>query len=168
MELPIVECLDEIVRAVERSVPVVLKAPPGAGKTTGVPRALLDQGLIGNRQLLLVEPRRLAARAAASRLAYLDGTKLGDRIGYQVRFDNRATRNTNLVAVTTGVLLRRLQSDPLLEQVSCVVLDEFHERSVEADLALGMLQRIRTTMRPELKIVVMSATLDPQPIADFL
>lgn len=122
----------------------------------------------GPGKTILVQPRRLAARGAASRLASLVGCKLGDQIGYQVRFDRRSSQRTKVLAVTTGILLRKLTSDPLLDDVTCVILDEFHERSLEMDLALGMLQRIRTSLRPELKLVVMSATLDPQPIVDFL
>ncbi len=166
--LPVTECLGELVTSVAASIPVVLKAPPGAGKTTGVPPALLDAGIANEGQIVLVQPRRMAARAAASRLAVLRGVKLGSEVGYHVRFDKCMSRQTKLIALTTGVLLRRLSADPLLEDVSCVLLDEFHERSVEMDLVLGMLQRIRTTLRPELKLVVMSATLEPQPIVDFL
>lgn len=167
-DLPVCECLPEILSLVAVSTPVVLKAPPGAGKTTGVPPALMQHGVTGDGQVLLIQPRRLAARSAAGRLAKILGVNLGNEVGYHVRFDNRTSRNTKLVAMTTGVLLRRLHHDPLLENVSCVILDEFHERSIEMDLALGMLHRIRTTLRPELKLLVMSATLDPSPIANFL
>ena len=166
--LPVTECLGEIVEAVLAARPVVLKAPPGAGKTTGVPPRLLAAGIAEQGQIVLLQPRRLAARTAASRLAQLTGTQLGERVGYHVRFDRKASSRTQLLVMTTGMLLRRLQTDPLLESVSCVLIDEFHERSVEMDLALGMLQRVRTTLRPELKILVMSATLDPEPIARFL
>ena len=106
MDLPIAQCLDDVVQSLGRSIPVVLKAPTGAGKTTGVPHALLDRGVLDSGQLLLAQPRRLAARAAASRLAQLDRSALGDRIGYQVRFDSRTTPRTRLIVVTTGVLLR--------------------------------------------------------------
>ncbi|MEM9585633.1 MAG: ATP-dependent helicase C-terminal domain-containing protein, partial [Planctomycetota bacterium] len=119
-------------------------------------------------QFLLIQPRRLAARAAASRLATLLKTKLGSRVGYHVRFDRRVGEQTQLISMTTGMLLRRLQRDPLLEDVGCVILDEFHERTMELDLSLGMLKRIRSELRPELGLVVMSATLDPEPIARFL
>ena len=167
-DLPVTHCLAEIVRAVAAGKPVVLKAPPGAGKTTGVPPALLEQHCVSDGRIILVQPRRLAARSTASRLAQLVDCEVGGRVGYQVRFDRKAGKNTELLVVTTGILLRRLQSDPLLEDVGCVILDEFHERSLEIDLALGMLQRIRTTLRPELNLVVMSATLDPDPIVAFL
>ncbi|TWU48439.1 ATP-dependent RNA helicase HrpB [Rubripirellula reticaptiva] len=166
--LPVSHCLPEIESALSAGSSVVLKAPPGAGKTTGVPPRLLARSICGDGKILLIQPRRLAARSAAARLARLVGTSLGEDVGYQVRFDKRVTRGTRLIAMTTGILIRRLQDDPLLDDVSCVMLDEFHERSLELDLALGMLQRIRTTLRPELRLIVMSATLDPQPIADFL
>ncbi len=145
---------------------MVLKAPPGAGKTTGVPPALFADTPAG--KILLIQPRRLAARSAASRLASLVNCKLGDEVGYQVRFDRRSSKSTRILVVTPGIALRQLQSDPFLEDVSCVVLDEFHERSLEMDLLLGMVHRIRTTVRPELNLIVMSATLDPGPIVDFL
>lgn len=166
--LPVAECLDDLVASLRSSIPVVLKAPPGAGKTTGVPPALLDAGIADQGQILLVQPRRVAARAAARRLAVLRGTSLGEEIGYHVRFDRCVGPQTRLVAMTTGILLRRLSADPLLEKVGCVLLDEFHERSVEMDMVLGMLQRIRATLRPELKLVIMSATLQPGPLVRFL
>ena len=167
-DLPIESCLPQIVSAVLGSRPVVVKAPPGAGKTSGVPPALIQAGVADQGQVLLIQPRRLAARSAAYRLANLMKTRVGERVGYHVRFDRQASDQTQVLAMTTGMLLRRLQSDPLLEKVSCVLLDEFHERSLELDLSLGMLQRIRTSLRPELTLVVMSATLDPAPICEFL
>jgi ATP-dependent helicase HrpB len=167
-DLPVVSALPEIIAAVRQSTPVVLKAPPGAGKTTAVPPALLQSGASGDGKVLLIQPRRLAARAAAARLAHLMQTRLGDQVGYHVRFDRRVSESTKLIAMTTGMLLRQMHVDPCLEDVSCVLLDEFHERSLEMDLALGMLQRVRTTVRPELKLVVMSATLDPDPLVRFL
>ncbi len=167
-DLPVQGCLPELIAALRAGSPVVLKAPPGAGKTTGVPPELISQNICGDGKILLIQPRRLAARSAAARLASLVGTKLGDRVGYHIRFDKKCSRDTQLIAMTTGMLLRRLHDDPLLDEVDCVLLDEFHERSLEVDLALGMLHRIRSALRPELKLVVMSATLDPKPIADFL
>lgn len=165
-DLPIREALPEVLRGLQASGAVVLKAPPGAGKTTGVPLALDTDQRQG--RILLAQPRRLAARAAAARLAHLAKTSVGGRVGYQVRFDRRWSEQTRIVAVTTGILLRRLQSDSFLEGFDAVLLDEFHERSLEADLALGMLLQLKRTVRPELRLVVMSATLDPEPIADFL
>lgn len=167
-DLPVQECLPAIMSALRVGRCVVLKAPPGAGKTTGVPPVLFDDPMLAGGKTLLIQPRRLAARSAASRLASIIGTRLGDDVGYHVRFDKKLTDQTRLIAMTTGMLLRRLHYDPLLEDVGCVLLDEFHERSLEIDLALGMIHRIRQTLRPELRLVVMSATLQSQPIADFL
>ena len=166
-KLPVTVVLPELIAALADDHAVVLRAPPGAGKTTAVPPAILRSGIVSGKTLV-IQPRRLAARTAASRLAQIMGSTLGDSVGYQVRFDNRTSKNTKLITMTTGILLRRLQTDPLLEDIDCVILDEFHERSVDLDLALGMLTRIRRTLRPELKLVVMSATLDPAPIVDFL
>ena len=157
--LPIVECLDELTSVLAQAQPVVLQAPPGAGKTTGIPPALLNSKAVGDGKTLLIQPRRIAARAAAHRLASAMNCRLGDTVGYHVRFDRCHGKDTRLISMTTGMLLRRIQADPFLEDVSCVVLDEFYERSLEIDLALGMLQRIRTTLRPELRLLVMSATL---------
>lgn len=168
LDLPVAECLDSILAAASESIPVVLKAPPGAGKTTLVPLALLQRKIVDDGEILLIQPRRLAARGAASRLAHLDHSELGSRIGYHVRFDRCTSKQTRLIVMTTGMLLRRLSKDPLLENVGCVILDEFHERSLEIDSALGMLHRIRTTLRPELKLIVMSATLATEPVAEFL
>ena len=166
--LPIDDCLAEIVDAVQGDVPVVLKAPPGAGKTTGVPPALLRARIADQGQIILVQPRRLAARTAADRISRLTGVRLGEKVGYHIRFDRKTSASTEVIVMTTGILLRRLGSDPLLDGVACVILDEFHERSIEMDLALGMIHRIRQTLRPDLKLIVMSATLDPLPIVDFL
>ncbi len=166
-DLPIVEVLPQILEGLRECGTVVLKAPPGAGKTTGVPIGLDESQQVSGR-ILIAQPRRLAARSAAARLATLAGTTVGEGVGYQVRFDKRWHDQTRIVAVTTGILLRRLQADPFLEGFGAVLLDEFHERSLEADLALGMLFRLKQTVRPELQLLVMSATLDPQPIAAFL
>lgn len=166
--LPVAECFEPLAAATAAGVPVVLKAPPGAGKSTGIPPELLRRGVAGNGQMLLIQPRRLAARSVACRLAERLQTPLGQQVGYHVRFDRQVSAATRLIVMTTGMLLRRLTFDPLLDNVSCVILDEFHERSLEADLALGMLQRIRVGLRPELKLLVMSATLDPTPIVAYL
>lgn len=181
LALPVDEVLPQLVDALKSCGAVVLKAPPGAGKTTRVPPAMLDAGLAqlavdGSRssrtgkpgEIILLQPRRVAARAAAARIAEERGGRVGDEIGYQVRFERKASAATRLLVCTEGVLLRRLQDDPFLERVAAVVFDEFHERSLDADLALAMTRRVRNEVRPDLKIVVMSATLDPGPIAKFL
>jgi ATP-dependent helicase HrpB len=166
--LPIDALLPEIVAKLAGPNCLVLRAPPGAGKTTRVAPALLDAGLAGKKSLLLLQPRRLAARAAAERIAHERDVALGEEVGYQVRFERRAGPRTRILVMTDGMLLRRLQDDPFLEDVGCVVFDEFHERSLNLDLALAMIRRAQLDLRPELKIVVMSATLAAGPVARFL
>ena len=167
--LPIDEVLPEVVRHLRQGPNLVLIAPPGAGKTTRLPQALIDEKVVGaGQRVLVLEPRRLAARLAATRIAAERKVKLGQEVGYQVRFDDRTSKATRIALVTEGILTRRLQSDPFLEGVGAVVLDEFHERSVHADLGLALLREVQQTVRDDLKVVVMSATLDPDPVQRFL
>jgi ATP-dependent helicase HrpB len=166
--LPVDEALPRLADALRRRGNAVLRAPAGAGKTTRVPPALLDAGLAGAGQVVVLEPRRVAARAAARRIAEERGVRVGDDVGYVVRFDRKAGPRTRIVVVTDGVLLRRLQDDPFLESVGAVVFDEFHERSLAADLALAMCRRVQRDARPDLRIVAMSATIDAGPVAGFL
>jgi len=166
--LPIDSVIPEILEALKHSPSIVLQAPTGAGKTTRVPPALLDAGFAKSGQILLLEPRRLAARAAARRMAFERGVPLGEEVGYQVRFDQRCSPQTRLLAITDGILLRRLQDDPFLESVSVILFDEFHERSLNLDLTLAMAQRVQQTVRPDLKLIVMSATLTAGPVAKYL
>ncbi|MBI4911295.1 MAG: ATP-dependent helicase HrpB [Acidobacteria bacterium] len=147
---------------------LVLVAEPGAGKTTRVPLALLESGLLGDGACWVLEPRRLAARLAAARVAEEQGEELGARIGYAVRFEQKVSWRTRLRFVTEGLLLRRLLEDPSLKGIGCVVLDEFHERHLQTDLALALLRRLQLGARPDLRVVVMSATLDPAPVAAYL
>ncbi|HEX4414772.1 MAG TPA: ATP-dependent helicase HrpB [Lacipirellulaceae bacterium] len=165
-DLPVASILSEVVAA-SRGGAVVVTAPPGSGKTMLVPAAALDD-LGAHKKLMLLQPRRLAARAVARRIAQLRGGRIGEEVGYQVRFDAQVTRDTRLIVATTGILLRRMLSDIALEDVGAVVLDEFHERTVEMDLLLGLLVRIKQTLRPDLRIVVMSATLAAEPVAKLL
>ena len=165
--LPIDSLLPEIVAELRRSPNLIIEAAPGAGKTTRVPSALLDAGIVPG-EVWVLEPRRLAARMAARRVAEERGEKLGETVGYQVRFEEVASAKTRLRFLTEGVLTRRLLSDPMLKNVGVVVLDEFHERHLQADLALALLRRLQQTTRPDLKLVVMSATLDAAPIAAYL
>ena len=164
--LPIDPHLPSIVDAVHRRSAAVLVAPPGSGKTTRVPPALLDGGIRG--RILVLQPRRVAARLAAQRIAAERGVRLGDEVGYTTRFDRRAGGRTRIELITEGLLTRRLQADPFLEGVGCVVLDEFHERSLHLDLGLALLAEVRRSARDDLAVVVMSATLDPGPVARFL
>jgi ATP-dependent helicase HrpB len=165
-DLPVAEVLHEAVAA-SRGGAVVVTAPPGSGKTMLVPAAVLDD-LPADQQVILLQPRRLAARAVARRIAELRGGRVGGEVGYRVRFDSCVGRDTRLVVATTGILLRRLLDDVVLEGIGAVVLDEFHERTIEMDLVLGLVLRIRQTLRPDLRIVVMSATLAAEPVAKLL
>src|SRR5579863_6068577 len=165
MKLPIDELLPQIVQSLASRPNLVIEAPPGAGKTTRVPPALLSHV---RGEILVLEPRRLAARMAARRVATELGENLGETVGYQVRFEDIGGPRTRLRFLTEGVLTRRLLSDPLLKGVGAVILDEFHERHLDADLALALLKRLQATRRPELKLIVMSATLDAAPVATFL
>lgn len=165
--LPIDPRLDEIVDAVRARRGVVLVAEPGAGKTTRVPRALLDAGMAEGGEILVVEPRRLAARMAAARVAEELGEAVGRRVGYRVRFDHRTSRETRVTFLTEGILTRRLTTDPSLEGVSVVVFDELHERHLETDLALARARRARQRGGGP-AIVAMSATLEAEPVAGYL
>ncbi|CAN5761158.1 ATP-dependent helicase HrpB [soil metagenome] len=165
--LPIDPLLPTLVRHVEEHAALVLEAPPGAGKTTRVPPALLGaRGMDG--EIVVLEPRRIATRMAAARVAEEMGTRLGDLVGYTVRFDDVSSAKTRIRFVTEGVLTRRLLRDRTLARVSCVVLDEFHERHLHGDVALALLRRLQLGERPDLKIVVMSATLDAAAVASHL
>lgn len=165
--LPIDDVLPALVDALRAHPSAVLRAPAGAGKTTRVPPALLDAGLAPNGRIVMLEPRRIAVRAAARRIAQERGVQVGGLVGYQVRFDERVSAATRIVAMTDGILLRRLQDDPFLEGIDAVLFDEFHERRLDGDLALGMVRRVQQTVRPDLRIVVMSATLAAEPIAAY-
>jgi len=165
--LPIDPLLPELVRLMRERGAVVLEAPPGAGKTTRVPSALLA-GLGGTGEIIVLEPRRLAARMAARRVADERGERVGETVGYQVRFEDVSSARTRIRFVTEGVLTRRLVSDRDLRGVDVVVLDEFHERHLHGDVALALVHRLRRTRRPELRVVVMSATLGVLPVAEYL
>jgi ATP-dependent helicase HrpB len=165
--LPIDAILPELLTKLRAQLSVVLRAPTGAGKTTRVPPALLDAKLT-QRRIVVLEPRRLAARAAARRMAQERGQKIGDDVGYHVRFDRQVGPRTRIVVMTPGILLRMLQDDPNLESVGIIVFDEFHERTLDNDLALGMIRLLQTTVRPDLRIVVMSATLATDAVSSYL
>src|SRR5918993_2830238 len=166
--LPIDALLPDILASLREAPNLVVEAPPGAGKTTRVPPAMLDAGLAGGGEVWVLEPRRLAARMSARRVAEERGEQPGETVGYQVRFEEVASRRTRLRFLTEGVLTRRLLSDRRLSNVGAVVLDEFHERHLQADLALALLRRLQQSERPDLRLVVMSATLAPDPLARYL
>ena len=166
--LPIDEVLPELIAVLRQGSAAVLIAPTGAGKTTRVPPALLASGIGGGQRIVMLEPRRIAARAAARRMAEEGGWTLGREVGYQVRFERKAGPETRILVVTEGILVQRLQADPFLEGVGAVIFDELHERGLQTDLSLAMARRVQREVRPDLKLVAMSATLDPGPVAAFL
>lgn len=167
-DLPIAPLLPEIRASLETTPNLVLEAPPGAGKTTQVPLALLDAPWRKDGKIILLEPRRLAARGAAHRLAQHLGEAVGETVGYRVRLDRKIGPKTRIECVTTGLFLRQLQGDPGLDGVAAILFDEFHERSVDADLALAFALEAQAGLRPDLRLVVMSATLDGAAIAGLL
>lgn len=166
--LPINDVLPDIKNILNTHNRAVLQAPPGAGKTTAVPVALLDQPWLLNKQIIMLEPRRLAARNAASRMAYLLNEKVGQTVGYQIRQDHCFSEHTKILVVTEGILTRRLQADPEQKYTAMVIFDEFHERSLHADLSLALCLQSQQILHEDLKILVMSATLNTHAISDLL
>lgn len=166
--LPIELVLPELRAVLSAGVAAVLHAPPGAGKTTGVPLALLDEEWLRGRRIMMLEPRRVVARAAARRMAFALGQSVGDWIGFRVRGETRVSSATRLEVVTEGVLTRLLLDDPLLETFGAVIFDEFHERSLNADLGLALTLQTQEVVRPDLRVLVMSATIDTAAAAAVL
>lgn len=168
MSAPVDPLLPELRRALERERNVVLQAAPGAGKTTRVPPALLGSRWLGQKKILMLEPRRLAARAAARHMAYLRGERVGGTVGYRMRLDARVGPTTRIEVVTEGILTRRLQRDPELADVGLVIFDEFHERNLQCDLGLALCLDIQASLRDDLRLLIMSATLDIEAVAGAL
>lgn len=170
MDLPVASVLDELDQALAEHACAVLQAPPGAGKTTLVPLALLQSDWLAGQKIILLEPRRLAARAAAERLAQLLDEPVGQRVGYRIRLDSRVSAATRIEVVTEGILQRLLQDDPELPGVGLVIFDEFHERSLDADLGLALCRQTQQYLReePPLRLLVMSATLDAEAVSRLL
>lgn len=166
--LPVETALPALRAALASHGAAVLEAPPGAGKSTVVPLALLEEPWARGKRLIMLEPRRLAARAIAQRLAHTLGERVGESVGYRMRLDTRVSRATRLEVVTEGVLTRMLQEDPALEGTAALIFDEFHERSLQADLGLALALDARAQLAPDLKILVMSATLDGTAVARLL
>jgi ATP-dependent helicase HrpB len=166
--LPIDAVLDELSGTLERSNTAVLVAPPGAGKTTRVPLALLDAPWAKNKKIIVLEPRRIAARASADRMARTLGERTGETVGYRVRFGSKVSRATRIEVVTEGIFARQILDDPELNGVAAVLFDEFHERSLDADLGLALARDAQTGLRDDLRILVMSATLDGARVGELL
>jgi len=165
---PISTLLPQILTTLEHGTRLVLEAPPGAGKTTQVPLALLDASWLEGRKIIMLEPRRVAARSAAQFMARQFGEDVGETVGYRIRFENRISARTRIEVVTEGILTRMLQDDPLLEGVGALLFDEFHERHLAADLGLALALDVQSQLREDLRIVVMSATLDGERLAQAL
>ncbi|HLI19217.1 MAG TPA: ATP-dependent helicase HrpB [Rhodanobacteraceae bacterium] len=168
IEFPITPLLPRIRESLRAHPRVVLEAPPGAGKTTQVPPALLDEAWLAGRQVVMLEPRRIAARAAASFMAAQRGEAVGQTIGYRIRFESRVSDATRIVVVTEGILTRMLQDDPELTGIGALIFDEFHERHLAGDLGAALALDVQASLRPDLRIVLMSATLEDARIATWL
>lgn len=167
-KLPVAEALPSMLDALDRHGCCVLRAPPGAGKSTVVPLALLDAAWRGEERILVLEPRRIAARAVARRMAETLGEQAGQTVGYRTRLETKTSARTRIEVVTDGILTRMLQRDPALDGVACVVFDEFHERRLQSDLGLALCLDVRRHLRDTLRILVMSATLETGPLAELL
>ncbi len=168
MSLPIEDILPQLRTKLAQHPILVLEAPPGAGKTTRVPLALLDADWLNGQKILMLEPRRLAARSAAEFMARQQREKVGQSVGYSIRYEHRTSTQTRIEVITEGILTRRLQSDPELSGVGLVIFDEFHERNIHSDIALALTNDLRKGLREDLKILIMSATLDSQPLIKLL
>lgn len=166
--LPIYGVLNDIRTVLSSYNRLILQAPPGAGKTTSVPLSLIDEPWLACKQIIMLEPRRIAARSAAARMAQLLGEKVGERIGYQIRAEKKISKETKILVVTEGILTRMLQRDPSLENVALIIFDEFHERHLHSDLSLAFALQSQEFLREDLKILVMSATLDTQSLQSLL
>ena len=167
-DFPISALLPRIADSLASHPRLVLEAPPGAGKTTQVPLALLDAPWLQDRRIIMLEPRRVAARSAATFMARQLGEEVGGTVGYRIRFENRTSARTRVEVVTEGILTRMIQDDPLLEGIGAIVFDEFHERHLAGDLGLALALDVQSQLREDLRIVVMSATLDGERLARFL
>jgi len=166
--LPIWKIQADILRTLQAGNRLVLVAPTGSGKTTQVPQMLLDAGLAGDKMIVVLQPRRVAARTVATRVASERNAKLGAEVGYQIRFDDRTSPATRICFVTEGILLRWLQDDRTLSKIGAVLFDEFHERNLLSDVALALVKDLQQNQRPDLAMLVMSATLDAEPVAEYL
>lgn len=166
--LPIDAVLPQLTAALRSNPNAVLVAEPGAGKTTRVPLALLQEEWLGNQRILMLEPRRLAARSAAKYMAQELGEQSGETVGYRVRLDTNVGPRTRIEVVTEGVLTRMLQADPALEGVGAVLFDEYHERHLHSDLGLALCLQSQALLRDDLRLLVMSATLAAEPVSQLL
>lgn len=166
--LPVQELVPEVRKALQTSGSLIVKAPPGAGKSTLLPLTLLNESWLEGKKIMMLEPRRLAAKSIATRMAELIGEQVGDTVGYRIRFDAKTSTRTRIEVLTEGILTRMLQQDNALEGIGLVIFDEFHERSLFADVAMALCRESQQVLRPDLRLLVMSATLDMQQLAQGL
>ena len=168
IDLPVTEVIAEVRQHLQSKNTLIVNAPPGAGKSTLLPLALMHEPWLEGKKILMLEPRRLAARTIAERMAYFLEGQVGEAVGYRIRFDNRTSENTQVEVLTEGILTRMIQSDNALEGVGMVIFDEFHERSIHADVALALCREAQQVLRPDLRIMVMSATLNMPQLTNLL
>ena len=168
IDLPVKEIIPEVLQHLQSDNTLIINAPAGAGKSTLLPLAFLNEPWFEGKKILMLEPRRLAAKAIASRMAYFLGEQVGETIGYRIRFENRTSASTRIEVLTEGILTRMLQSDNELKDVAMVIFDEFHERSIHADVALALCREAQQVLRPDLKLLIMSATLDMPQLTRLL
>ena len=166
--LPIYDVLDEIKTTLNSNSKLIVEAPPGAGKSTVLPISLLDELWLEDKMIIMLEPRRVAARMVATQMAKLLGEEVGQKVGYQVKMESCYSKQTKLLVVTEAILVRKLQSDQALEDVAMVIFDEFHERSIHTDLSLALCLQVQELLRPDLKLLIMSATLDSRELKNLL
>jgi len=166
--LPIIEIIPDLKKGLAEHNTLILQAAPGAGKSTYLPLQLLNEPWLAGKKMILLEPRRLAAKTVASRLAFQLNEEVGETVGYKIRFENKISKSTRLEILTEGILTRMLQEDGALENIGLIIFDEFHERSLHADLALALIREIQTILRPDLRILIMSATIDGEKLSSVL
>lgn len=166
--LPVQEIVDKVIEHFQNDTTLIVKAPPGAGKSTLLPITFLNENWLDGKKIIVLEPRRLAAKTIANRMSALLGEQVGETVGYRIRFENRISKSTRIEVVTEGILTRMLQSDNALEDVALIIFDEFHERSIHADVALALCREAQQVLRPDLRLLIMSATMDLPQLASML
>ncbi|MBN3582049.1 ATP-dependent helicase HrpB [Algoriphagus aestuarii] len=167
-DLPVAEIISEVKQHLSGSNSLIIQAPPGAGKSTLLPLALLDEPWLQGKKILMLEPRRLATKSIAQRMADMSATKIGDLVGYRIRFESVVSKNTQLEVITEGILTRMMHSDNALENVGMVIFDEFHERNLHSEVALALCREVQEVLRPDLRILLMSATIDTPTLSELL
>ena len=168
VDLPVTEIIDEVKGQLAEHNTLIVNAPAGAGKSTLLPLALMDEPWLEGQKILMLEPRRLAARTIAERMSWFLDQPVGEEVGYRIRFDNKTSADTKIEVLTEGILTRMIQSDNALDGVGLVVFDEFHERSIHADVALALCREAQQVLRPDLRIMIMSATLNMPQLSHLL